>query len=555
MKGIYKMKENNAALKITIIYIIVSILWIFISDNVLLFLNNNIKIIVGISSIKGYIFIFITSIMLYLFIERNLSKQKQNEKNLRNSYEELTAVYEELYATEESLRSQYDELQFREKEIEHMAYYDSLTELPNRLLFVEKLGLELEKAKEYNIQGVVLFLDLDDFKRINDTLGHNYGDKLLKAVSTKLKLCTREKDIVARFSGDEFLILIPEVYNHIEIANIARRILKIFDSKFELEEKQIFITASIGIIVYPIDGDDVNVIIRNADTAMYKAKSLGKNRYCFFDKNLSEDVYRKSEVEKGLRNALEKEELEVYYQPQVNVQTNRIIGFEALLRWNNKELGNVSPYEFIPIAEETGIINSIFKWLLRKICMQNIEWKNKGYDFQYISINVSSIQFKYENFIRIVKNILNETDVKPECIQIEITESVLMQSINNALNLLSKLKDIGIKIALDDFGTGYSSLNYLRLLPIDTLKIDKSFIDDITNNLEAKDITDGIIQLAHKIKLEVVAEGVEDIEQLELLKQMNCNIIQGYYYCKPLPINELDKVLQNGNFIKCDGGN
>ncbi|MFD3157113.1 putative bifunctional diguanylate cyclase/phosphodiesterase [Haloimpatiens sp. FM7330] len=451
--------------------------------------------------------------MLYFMI-------KKSEKNLEKSYNELSKAYEK---------------------IQNLAYYDHLTKLPNRLFFTNQLKHELEK----NHRGTVLFLDLDDFKKINDSLGHNYGDMLLKKISNNLKQYVNQGDVIARFGGDEFLILLPEVIHHTEAANIAQTILNMFNSKFKIGKKQVYISASIGIIIYPTEGDNVNLIIKNADTAMYKAKFLGKNRYCFFDKNLSNDISRKIEIENGLRTALSRGELDIYYQPQVDLKSGKIRGAEALLRWNSETLGKISPYEFIPISEQTGIIHNIFKWVLKSVCIQKKKWENKGYNFNTISINISSIQLQQQDLMKTVKNILQETNTNPEFLQFEITESVLMKNLHDNIQLLKEFKKMGLKIALDDFGTGYSSLNYLRKLPIDTVKIDKSFIDDITTSLEAKDITDGIIHLAHKIKLEVVAEGVEYKDQSELLKDMNCDMIQGYYFYKPLSIDTLEKTMQN----------
>lgn len=438
----------------------------------------------------------------------------------------------------------------REKIIFNMAYYDSLTGLPNRRYF-EKILKNILAFNENSYKankGIVLFLDLDNFKNINDTLGHDVGDKLLKIIANKLKEVLRKEDIISRFGGDEFLILQPNINTYEEAVESVNRIIDIFKDLWILGEHKLYITPSIGITVYPDDGEDVNIILRNADTAAYDAKFSGKNGYKFFKKSMFDQVLRKTEVEKALREAVKNNEFELYYQPQVEVSTGRIVSLEALMRWKNPELGFVSPVEFIPIAEETGLIVDIGEWVIRAACKQNKEWKNKGYCYDTIAVNVSSLQLRQRGFVELVKNILKEIGLKPEFLELEITESVLMESLEKSVEILNELRKIGVKTALDDFGTGYSSLNYLMKIPIDTLKIDKTFIDNVSTNYSQKSIIEGIIIIAHEMALDVVAEGVEVQEQLKILADKKCDKIQGYLFSKPYEAKDIEKILQKGFF-------
>ncbi|MCY6353745.1 sensor domain-containing protein [Clostridium sp. ZS2-4] len=438
----------------------------------------------------------------------------------------------------------------REKTIFNMAYYDSLTGLPNRRCFEKILKKALEFSRNSNkaSKGIVLFLDLDNFKNINDTLGHDIGDKLLEIIANRLKEVIRKEDTISRFGGDEFLILQPDINTYEEAVESANKIIDIFKDLWILGEHKLYITPSIGITVYPDDGEDVNIILRNVDTAAYDAKFSGKNRYTFFKKSMFDQVLRKTEIEKALREAVKNDEFELYYQPQIEVSTGRIVSLEALIRWTNPELGFISPMEFIPIAEETGLIVDIGEWVIRTACKQNKEWKNKDYFYDTIAVNVSSLQLRQRGFVDLVKNILTETGLKPEFLELEITESVLMESLEKSIEILNELRKIGVKTALDDFGTGYSSLNYLINIPIDTLKIDKTFIDDVCTNYSQKSIIEGIIIIAHEMALDVVAEGVEIQEQLKILADKKCDKIQGYFFSKPYEANEIEKILQKGFF-------
>jgi len=431
---------------------------------------------------------------------------------------------------------------FSEEKIKFMAYYDSLTKLPNRTSFINNLNEQLELVKSKNVEGAVFFIDLDNFKNINDTMGHDYGDKLLIYLAKKIEKWIPEEDIICRLGGDEFILLHPNA-NESEVKFYAKNFLKLFNKACKIDGKQIYITVSIGIALYPKDGIDSNTILKNADAAMYKAKELGKNRFVLFDQDMYLKLERKTRIERILRTAIENNELSINYQPQYNAKNNEIFGFESLLRLNSKKLGFISPLEFIPIAEECGYITQLGQWVIEESCKQSVKWLGEGYKFKSISVNISSVDLQQANFLENIKKIINKTSINPRILELEITETVLMESLDSSISILKKLMDMGIRIALDDFGTGYSSLSYLRKIPINTLKIDKSFIDNITSNQKEESIINNIIQMAHSLELKVVAEGVETKEQLSVLKERDCDYIQGYYFSKPLPADEIEKLL------------
>lgn len=429
-----------------------------------------------------------------------------------------------------------------ERKTEFLAYYDSLTALPNRAMVINELDKFLKDSDEIYKKGAVFFVDLDNFKRVNDTLGHEYGDKLLQHVANTLKIIAGENNIVSRLGGDEFLILQHNIKNENSITKVCKRIISEFQNPFKINKQKIFTSVSIGISIYPQDGISTNSLLKNADTAMYKAKNSGKNRYEFYNNIMSYEVLRKTELENGLRNAVENNELKLYYQPQIHFKTGKIKATEALLRWENNENGFISPVEFIPIAEDSSLIVPIGQWALETACKQAKDWLDKGYDFGMIAVNVSVVQLQHPNFLEMVKSSLIENNLPSELLQIEITESVFMESVQDNIATLEKLKKLGVSIALDDFGTGYSSLSYLRLLPISVLKIDKSFIDRIHFNSKDCAVLEGIIHLSHNMNISVVAEGVELKEQLQILDSMNCKIIQGYLFSKPMPAEFIESI-------------
>lgn len=434
--------------------------------------------------------------------------------------------------------SDISERKVTDEKIKFMAFYDSLTKLPNKTLFVNRLEEQLEMRVNKNTEGAVFFIDLDNFKIINDIMGHNYGDKILIYLAEKFRRLIDEEDTICRVGGDEFILLNPSITES-EVEVYAKKILDLFKQSLKVEDRQMNITASIGVALYPKDGMDSTTILRNADAAMYKAKALGKNRVALYDPQIYLDLERKTTIERILRLAIENDELVINYQPQYYSESEEIFGFEALLRLNSKLLGFISPAEFIPIAEECGYITELSLWVLNQACVQSVKWIESGYKFKRMSINISSVDLQQPDFLEKVIHILNTTGINPKIIELEITETVLMQSLEYSISVLDKLRNMGIRIALDDFGTGYSSLNYLRKIPISTLKIDKSFIDNIASSEKEESIIENIIEMAHTMNLKVVAEGVEVNEQFLILKDKKCDYIQGYYFSKPLPSNEI----------------
>ncbi|MBU3111506.1 sensor domain-containing protein [Clostridium lacusfryxellense] len=437
-----------------------------------------------------------------------------------------------------------------EEKINRLKYYDTLTDIPNRKFFIDSLRNEIFIAKGTSIKHAILLIDLDNFKEINDTIGHDYGDELLKKVAILFKDSIREGDLVSRVGGDEFFVLMRNVEDYSEMSTCCEILQRLLNNEIFIDDKHVYTSASIGITVFPNDGDQTSILLKNADTAMYSAKCSGKAKFSFFNKSMSEVVLRRVEIEKGLRGAIKNNELEIHYQPQIDIINNKIKGFEALLRWNSSELGTICPTEFIPIAEQSGLLIPMGDWIIKTVFLQNDLWKSKGYIYDTIAINLSSVQLENHRFEDTLKSLIAETKIDPNFVELEITESVLMKDFDNNVKLLTGIRNLGVKIALDDFGTGYSSLSYLKQLPINTLKIDKSFIDNIVTNERERAIVDGIINLAQKIDLTVVAEGAETLEQVKVLKNMGCNEIQGYYFSKPLTAHEIEEKFLKPNWIK-----
>jgi diguanylate cyclase (GGDEF)-like protein/PAS domain S-box-containing protein len=434
-----------------------------------------------------------------------------------------------------------------EETVYKLAYYDNLTNLPNKTLFNLKLNNEIKKCLKYNTHIALLYMDLDNFKSINDTFGHYFGDKLLLEVAKSLNYWLRDNISISRLGGDEFMIIISNLPNIDYARSLAEKILKSLYTPFVIDKTSVLVTASIGIVLCPSDGSDIGTLLKNADAAMYHAKSLGKNNYQLFSKQLSDKLMEKVELEKTLRFALlnkKEKEFMVYYQPQVDTITSQLVGMEALVRWLHPTRGFISPSQFIPIAEETGLINEIDELVIRTTCKQLKKWEKQGYKLVPVSVNISANQFKHEkNIFDKVKSILQETDLSPKWLHIEITESATITDMNLTIKILNKFKAMGIKVLLDDFGTGYSSLNHLKNLPINTLKIDKSFIDQIAYKENERAIARTLIELAHILNMDVIAEGVETQAQLEVLKSQQCDKIQGYLFSKPLSPDKAEKLL------------
>lgn len=474
-----------------------------------------------------------------------------HENELRERNEELSTLYEELTASEEELKDNFlrlslstEENKKQQEKLEHMAYHDVLTNLPNRTLFMDRLTSSLCMSGRTGRRTAVIFMDIDNFKDVNDTLGHNIGDKLLKVISGRLSQHIRKCETLARLGGDEFAVLIQNIGSKHEIHEFCDRIRERLAEPFEFDGYLFHINASIGISLYPEDGSTAEELLKNADTAMYCAKNLGKNNVQFFQEKMKQGILRKMAIEKSLRKALNASGFELHYQPQISIDTGNVRAFEALLRWKDPELGNVSPLEFIPIAEDTGLIVPLGEWVLREACRQGAEWNRSGYEDLMVSVNISTVQLKQANFVNMVKDILYETGFLPAHLELEITESLLINSFEQVVSMLKGLRDMGVKISMDDFGTGYSSLNYLRRLPLNTLKIDKSFIQDINVQGMGENIVSSIISLVHRLQIEVVAEGVETETQLDYLVRCNCDNVQGYFLSRPGPAENVAGVIQ-----------
>lgn len=446
-----------------------------------------------------------------------------------------------------------------EEQIRFLAYYDKLTSLPNRALFNDRLRQALAHAKRYKRLAALLFLDLDNFKQVNDTLGHHIGDLLLKSVAELLMNRVRKSDTVARhftnetnttvarLGGDEFIILLTEVNSDIDVAKIARRILDKLSKPSELEGHEVFITTSIGIALYPADGEDIDSLVKNADTAMYQAKYRGKNNYQYYSPSMSANALERLSLENDLRRALKHKEFQLYYQPQVNIRTGKINGMEALIRWNHPDKGIVPPSEFIPLAEETGLIIPMGEWVLHTACMQNKAWQKAGFAPIRMSVNISGHQFDRQKIIGTIEQVLDDAELEPRYLELEITESVFVQKAETTTTMLKTLRTMGLRFAMDDFGTGYSSLCYLKHFPLDVIKIDQSFVEHINVNRYDAAIVIAIIAMARSLGLEVIAEGVETEGQLAFLHKLGCYAMQGYLLSRPLSAEDATKLLIEEN--------
>ncbi|MGH0031474.1 MAG: putative bifunctional diguanylate cyclase/phosphodiesterase [Myxococcota bacterium] len=430
----------------------------------------------------------------------------------------------------------------------HLATHDQLTGLANRSLFHDRLSQAVSAARRGRHKLAVLFVDLDGFKGINDTLGHAVGDGLLRGIARRIASCLRETDTAGRLGGDEFAVLLTNLANELDAATVARKLLASLSDPIEFRRQSTSIRCSIGIATFPRDAMEPEDLIKRADTAMYHAKERGGNRFDFYTEDMNAAIQRRVALEDRLRTALEDEQLLVYYQPQFDRTRGRIMGAEALIRWQHPELGLVSPSHFLPIAEETGLIVPIGDWILRQACQQNATWNQEGHRGLRVSVNVSSQQFLEAGFADVVRNALEETGLPPVSLELEITESSLLRDVEITVNTLRKLKDLGVRLAIDDFGTGYSAMAYLKRLPIDVLKIDQSFVRALTTDPADATITETIVQLASGLNLTSIAEGVETLEQLLLLGSYGCNRMQGYLFGKPVPPKVFEQWLDNPPF-------
>jgi diguanylate cyclase (GGDEF)-like protein len=451
-------------------------------------------------------------------------------------------------AVERELREAVTRRENREaqKRLHFLANYDALTGLPNRVLFIDRLSHSLRLAQRSSGLVGVLYMDLDNFKDVNDSLGHNAGDALLKTVADRLTQAVRTSDTVARLSGDEFALILTNLDHREDAAVAARKIIDQLSHPLDVVEQTLQIRASVGISVFPADGTDSEELLRNADMSMYLAKQTGGSQYEFYRSEIGEKKAERLELLKALRRALEQREFVLHYQPQVELATGHIVGVEALLRWRCPERGLVSPEQFIPLAEESGLVVPLGEWVLRKACAQARIWRDTGYPPLRVAVNFSACQFRQKNLVDLVKAVLDENELPPEYLEVEITESTLMQDTATSLRTLQELRACGISISLDDFGTGYSSLSYLKRFPVDALKIDRSFVCDIPQDADDVAINSAIIAMAAKLNIRVIAEGVETLEQLDFLRSEGCALVQGYYLQRPASAQDLAAMLKNG---------
>jgi polar amino acid transport system substrate-binding protein len=480
-------------------------------------------------------FLILSVVLFLLFKIKSKSEKTISLSNIQlmEDNKKLEQAYEEVTISKEQLVTKYDELKQSKEKIKKLAYTDYLTELPNRLAFTEMLDSVMLTLRNEEIIAV-MDVDLDNFKHINDTLGHSYGDELLIDVTHRLKQAIDENDFLARIGDDEFMILTQNIKDLGEYESKIKKLQRIFSYPFVLAMKEYFVTVSIGISFAPKDGKTTQVLIKNVDAAMYAAKDNGRDTYFYFNETINERLMGKIQTQSELRRAIENKEFVIYYQPQIDLTADKVSGFEALVRWNHPSRGMLPPKEFISVAEETGLIVPIGKWVLNEACRQLKVWEEAGHLGLIMAVNISSRQFKDHEFVNMVQEIMEVNGVNPKQIELEITETIALDDLKYSVSTIQKLKEIGVLFSLDDFGTGYSSMNYLKNLPVNNIKIDKSFLDTMLDNAYEQKIVQTIISLAHTLKLNVIAEGVELNDQDLFLKESDCNKAQGFLYSEPV---------------------
>ena len=439
------------------------------------------------------------------------------------------------------------------QDLAQVTNFDVLTGLPNRFLFLDRLGHAISRSARSNRMVAVMLLDIDNFKTINDTLGHTHGDLLLQDIADRLRRCVLEDDTLARIGGDEFSMVLEGVSEIEEIAMIAQKIVDIFSLPFTPSSQEIYVTPSMGITIYPMDGHDSDTLLKNADAAMYSAKEYGRNHFRFYTTDMNALAIERFAMEGALRRAMEREEFALHYQPQVDIKSGQVIGVEALLRWNHPERGLVPPGEFIPLLEENNLIIPVGEWVLRTACAQSRAWQDAGLPPLRMAVNLSARQFRQDNLVEMIDSILRETGISPKLLELELTEGLLMENTSETSMILEQLKSRGVQVAIDDFGTGYSSLSYLKRFPIDRLKIDRSFVRDIITDSNDAAIAVAVISLGRSLGLSVIAEGVETPDQLEFLGVQKCDEYQGYHFSRPVPPEEIVRLFKPEKTVRGEG--
>lgn len=482
---------------------------------------------------------------------KELGVWRRESVNVRKNGEEFAALLTSIPVNDSEERclgiiTTCEDISYRkvaEEKIHQLAYYDVVTGLPNRGMFLERLHQTLAQAQRDKDKVNLIFLDLDNFKDINDTQGHDVGDKLLRSVAERLSACMRDSDVLARLGGDEFVVVCPTVNAQESVAAVIQRIMAIFKAPFEIEGRQIYTSASIGIAVYPDDSQDASTLFRCADTAMYQAKNDGRAQYRFFSAELNQKIIQRVALEHSLRKGMEREEFFLHYQPLWDLKSAKMVGVEVLLRWQSSEYGLMPPATFISLLEDSGLINNVGEWVLRTACIQMREWTKTEHHEMKMAVNVSGRQLKHPGFLEMLTTIIQETGVDPTNLELEFTESVIMENAEKTVEIFRKVREMGIRLSIDDFGTGYSSLNYLKHFPVDRIKIDRSFVVDINRNESDAAIIEAIVSMAQSLNLRVIAEGVENSDQLDSLTRLGCDEVQGFYLAMPMHAEALAKIL------------
>lgn len=477
----------------------------------------------------------------YLDFETSFITTVLNAKGLYSNEQSVTAPCLGSYGVARDISDR----KKTEEAIIHQAYHDALTGLPNRALFKDRLGMSISQAKRNQSKLGVMFLDLDRFKWVNDTLGHLHGDELLKMVASRFKHCMRNADSLARLGGDEFTVILPEINRNSDVAGIAHKILAELERPFILADREVFISASIGISVFPDHGDTVDTLIKSADIAMYHVKWEGKNDYKFYDNSMNSVFNQKLSMESDLRKAIENNELSLYFQPQIHLDSRCVVGVEALARWKHPDQGWISPVDFIPLAEETGLIEPLSEWMLHQACTHYSAWREAGFGDIRLAVNLSAKSVEHADFVKRVLRPLDEFHIDTSALEVEITENLLIRDLESSIIKLRELGSHGIKIAIDDFGTGYSSLSYLQKFPISCIKIDKSFIHEIHSIQQEMPLIKAITAIARGFGMDLIAEGVENEHQMQMVRSLDCAVMQGFLFSKPLPANDVLATLSN----------